>query len=241
MRNKGQIHVELQGWLGDDRAIAESAWTSSTTLQGKEKRTDEDVKRILTEVLTRPIQTLEDVGHVHGSPFESVVFRFWMKIPISTDRQHMTHRIASHNGMSGRYRTMPNEWLKMPEDILNVFYDCYEDDLIGEYEYICGRANDLYRTCLERMKQHEKMGLITNTQYKRLREFYRGVLPQNNMTERVTTMNLRSFANYQMLRNSAHAQEEIHTVAQLMLEEVKESNMCPVTIEILEKNKWILV
>jgi thymidylate synthase ThyX len=58
------------------------------------------------------------------------------------------------------------------------------------------------------------------------------------MTERVTIFNLRSFANYQKLRNSPHAQPEIRQVAQLMLEAVKEANICPIAIEALERNGW---
>jgi hypothetical protein len=41
-------------------------------------------------------------------------------MPIQTDRQHVTHRIATHNGMSGRYRTMPFEWLNTPKDIKDI-------------------------------------------------------------------------------------------------------------------------
>jgi thymidylate synthase ThyX len=53
-------------------------------------------------------------------------------------------------------------------------------------------------------------------------------------------MNLRSFANYQKLRNSEHAQPEIKTVAQLMLAEVEDKNMCPVAIHTLKEKHWEL-
>ena len=60
------------------------------------------------------------------------------------------------------------------------------------------------------------------------------------MTERVTIMNLRSFTNYQKLRNSEHAQPEIQEVAKLMLEQVKLHKVSPIAIEFLEKNGWNL-
>lgn len=233
-----QIQVELQGTFGSDRQIAEAAWTSSTSYQGKKKRSSEDVEKVVRMLIQQK----------HSVPIESVVFRFWMKVPIQTDRQIVTHRIASHSGMSGRYRTMPNEYLDLPEDVENIInkFPCLTGDsanptkldLFEQYYNICESANELYRASLNSAKEAEKAGTITNQEYKRFREFYRGILPQNNMTERVTIMNLRSFANFVKLRNSEYAQPEIRHVAQLMLDEVKKSGVCPVALDELEKNGW---
>ncbi len=229
-----EIKVELQDTMSGDLGVAQSAWTSSLTYAGKELKTEADVKRI--------INMLAD--HKHSTPFESVVFRFWIRMPIQTDRQHMTHRIASHNGMSGRYRTMPDDYLEIADDVFNVMEKSlgsvqalfYEQ----EYKKLCETSNQRYRELLVDLKASEKKGDITNEEYKRVREVYRGVLPQNNMTERVTTMNLRSFANYIKLRNSPHAQPEIRKVAELMLQAVKDSGVCPVALEALERNDWII-
>lgn len=233
----GQIEVELQETFGSDKRIAEAAWTSSTTLQGKEKRTDEDVARVVKMLIEQK----------HSSPIESVVFRFWIKMPIAIDRQHMTHRVASHNGMSGRYRTMPSEFLSMPKDVRDLSEKALVgimgksvqvNNLIYEYQHLCTTANIFYNKMSKFFKAAEAQKAINNLEYKRLREFYRGVLPQHNMTERVTVMNLRSFANYQKLRNSKHAQPEIQEVAQLMLEVVEKANVCPVTIATLKELNW---
>lgn len=224
----GQIKVELQEWMGSDRSIAEAAWTSSTTLAGKEKRTDEDVTRVVKQLIEQK----------HASPIESVVMRFWIKMPIQTDRQHMTHRVASHNGMSGRYRTMPDEWLHVPLDVEKIMFEAQDSSLIDRYEDLCEEVNDFYRYCLEFLKSSKEGEQISGDDYKRAREFFRGVLPQNNMTERVTVMNLRSFANYQKLRNTEYAQPEIRQVAQFMLQCIEEKNVCPITIQALKEQKW---
>lgn len=232
-----QIQVRLQEFMGSDRRIAEAAWTSSNFKDNHFKKTPEDVAKLI-KVLA---------NNKHSTPFESVIFRFWMKIPIQTDRQIMTHRIASHNGMSGRYRTMPSEYLDVPEDILILLENLALKwpnptnttlDPISEYIKLCETTNNFYNALLTSLKTEEKIGNISNYEYKRLREFFRGVLPQNNMTERVTIMNLRSFANFQKLRNSEHAQPEIQNVAQKMLEVVKEANVCPLAIESLQNNNW---
>lgn len=248
-----QIKVELQDSMGNDRAIAEAAWTSSIELQRKELKTDEDVKRILTTVLTKPIIEIEDALHQHASPFESVIFRFWIKMPIATDRQHMTHRIASHNGMSGRYRTMPNEYLEIPLDIKDILVKISDKyilvgdkpdsdpwDFMSNYKRICEEANDEYNSMIFWLKAAKNSHFIEDHEFKRLREFYRGILPQHNMTERVTLINLRSFANYQKLRNSEYAQPEIRQVAEMMLKSVRDANICPIAIEALERNLWVI-
>lgn len=230
-----QIQVELQEWMGSDRSIAESAWTSSLDYQKKQTKTDQDVERV--------VKMLSD--NKHSTPFESVVLKFWIKMPIQTDRQHMTHRIGSHNGMSGRYRTMPNEFLNIPDDVKEIslksaskLYGHNESLEIDKYYKVCSEANYQYNALIRSYKQAELAGYISNNEYKRVREFYRGMLPQNNMTERVTIFNLRSFSNYIKLRDSEHAQPEIQKVAQLMLEEVKNKNICPIALKYLEENNW---
>lgn len=225
-----QIKVELQEWFGSDKSIATSAWTSSTTAQGMNLRTNEDIIRI--------INMLADSGH--STPFESVILRFWMKIPIQTDRQIVTHRIASHSGMSGRYRTMPSEFLETPEDISKILKTVELNTYKDVYSKHCKESNELYQLMLENLKAAKLFSQITDKEYKRCREFFRGILPQNNMTERVTIFNLRSFSNFIRLRSSEHAQPEIQIVANEMLRLVKETNVCPVAIEALEKNKWVI-
>jgi thymidylate synthase (FAD) len=224
-----QIKVELQEFMGTDRSIAEAAWTSSLTYQGKEKRTEEDVSRVIKLLAEQK----------HSTPFESVVMRFWIKMPIQTDRQHMTHRIGSHSGLSGRYRTMPSDYLSVPDDVRSIA-SVVNSSIVEQYETLCSHTNNFYSDALKQLKLAEQASIITNAEYKRAREFFRGVLPQNNMTERVTIFNLRSFVNYQKLRNSPHAQPEIQKVARLMLEEVKNKNVAPLAISWLEQNNWEL-
>lgn len=226
-----EIKVELLGSFGSDRIIAETAWTSSFENSTKEFKTDADVKRI--------VNMLADLKH--SVPFESVVYRFWYRLPIQTDRQHVTHRIASHSGMSGRYRTMPEDWLDIAEDVSVILSRLNISGQVSlDYEFICSYANKWYREKLEYFKKLEKKELISNSEYKRLREFFRGVLPQNNMTERVSVFNLRSLANYIKLRSKSDAQVEIQFIANEMVRLIKQDNICPVAIEALERNGWII-
>lgn len=228
---QNQIKVELQDFMGDDRQIADAAWTSSLDYQKKQTRTDEDVRRV--------VNMLADAKH--STPFESVVLRFWIRMPIATDRQYMTHRLQSASGMSGRYRTMPSEYLAIPSDVNEIINKAtIGRGLQFQYEYICRLANEHYKHIVNSMKEAEKNKIITNSEFKRAREFFRGILPQHNMTERVSIMNLRAFANFYKLRSKPDAQPEIRQVAELMLKAVKESNVAPIAIEALERNLWMI-
>jgi flavin-dependent thymidylate synthase len=228
-----QIQVELLDYMGSDRAIAHKAWTSSLKGECKDLRSMADVIRI--------VNMLAESGH--AVPFEAVTFSFWIRMPIATDRQHMTHRIASHSGMSGRYRTMPTDFQEMPEEIIDIFSRSYpntpKEDIATQYRSMCEESNSFYRWEVDGAKDAWKSGKITNDEFKRAREFIRGVLPQNNMTERVTEMNLRSFANYVRLRYSTHAGAEIRDVATKMLMQVREKCKDVYTaFGALERNEW---
>lgn len=231
--NPGKIIVELQDTFGNDRSVAEAAWTSSTTRGGKELKTDEQVADL--------VRRLARDGH--SVPFESIVLRFWMRIPIFVDRQIMTHRLASHNGMSGRYRTMPDDYYTLPDDVIEICERVGSywplDSIEINYRALLEKQADLYRDCLDNLKKLRDVDqIVTPNEYKRVREVLRGVLGTAFMTERVSQFNLRAWANFVRLRNSEHAQPEIRQVAEQMLTLVKEANVCPVAIEALEANDW---
>lgn len=225
-----QIKVELQETMGSDLSIANAAWTSTYSKDKREK------KYLDPDKINKLVRQLILDGH--GTPIESVVFRFWIQMPIFVDRQHMTHRIASHNGLSGRYRTMPDEYYHCPEDVIDILHKCNSTNLSIKYEHISQLAYEYYNSAIASLKEAEKNNKISNEEFKRAREIMRGQLPVNGITERTSIMNLRSFANYQKQRNSSYAQPEIKKVAQLMLEEVKKANVCPVAIQTLEEINW---
>jgi len=225
-----QIKVELQETMGSDLSIANAAWTST---YDKNKRED---KYSDAEKVNNLVRRLILDGH--GTPIESVIFRFWIKMPIFVDRQHMTHRVASHNGLSGRYRTMPSEYYSVPKDVEDILLKSKLSNLQAKYDSICSMAYEYYNSAIDCLKSSENSGLISNKEYKRAREIMRCQLPVSGMTERTSIMNLRSFANYQRQRNSEYAQPEIKKVAQLMLEEVIKANVCPVSIATLQEIGW---
>lgn len=230
-----QIIVELQESMGGDSSVANAAWTSTYDKDRREEKYDD------SEKVAAIVRRMAREGH--RVPFESVIFRFWIRMPIFIDRQHVSHRIASHNGLSGRYRTLPEDWYELPEDVMQILTKAGRDFALGvqeSYDHLMANQLRLYKSVLEETKGAEKEGLITNTEYKRVREVIRGVIGTSIMTERTSIFNLHSLANYMKLRSSPHAQAEIQHVAHLMLQEVKKANICPVAIQALEEKGWSL-
>ena len=139
---------------------------------------------------------------------------------------------------------MPSEFLNSPSDIQNILDKAFGEDVSkatqAAYNILCTDVNNWYRHQLIKFKAKEKANIISNSEYKRLREFFRGALPQNNMTERVTIINLRSLANYLKLRLSDSAQVEIREIAEQMYNIIKKKNICPIAFEALERNNWVI-
>ncbi len=227
---KKGIYVELLGYFGSDRDIANAAWTSSLDQQKKEKRSDEDVARVVRQlVLDR-----------HSSPVEQIVYRFYISMPIFVSRQFMRHRMQSPNEMSGRYRTLPEEFLSIPEDVEAIAKKVGDANLVKEWDEVNKKAFELYKKRLEQYRAAEKAGTITNDEYKRAREILRGVLGTAYYTKVTTTFNLRSLANFFKLRLDPHAQPEIQEVARQMFAVVKKANNCPSALAALEEMGWQL-
>lgn len=225
------IEVELLESMGSDSSVAHAAWTSSFSKTKREER-GEDSAKIATLVPKL-------IKEGHSTPLESVVFRFWVRMPIFTDRQFMTHRMQSSNGLSGRYRTMPTDFYDLPKDCTQILEKAHLTDCAQAYFSVCDEAYRKYEMYLKELRFQETKGAITNTEYKRAREVLRGMLPTSGMVERVTTMNLRSFANFIRLRLSNHAQPEIREVALKMLEAVEQANIAPIAINTLKETNWV--
>jgi thymidylate synthase (FAD) len=226
-----QIKVELQERMGTDRTIAEAAWTSTTDEIRKAAKQYKDVKRVV-EFL---------IEHGHTSPLEQVVFRFHYRIPIFTSRQFLRYRMMSPNEMSGRYRTMPNDYYTVPQDISDIvgkFADPLE--YVAEYDAMMTAEYAFYDFWLKRAKEAEKVGVISNDEYKRFREVQRGPLGTAFFTEIVCTMNLHCLQHILTQRLAKEAQKEIQTMAYKMLKEVIIENNVPIALKAMaEKKGWL--
>jgi len=231
MNNK----VELLGYYGSDEIIACSAWTSTSRDLTDDKR----------ERIGKLINMLWSNGH--ETPFEKGVVHFLVDTDIASHIHLLKHRISSLNAESARYKELkedkyflPEDWgdVKVSKDVGfdateftpdgydNSFYYAYEDskwiDVLEEYTK---QGNMLYHQCIADLEP--VLGR------KRAKESARFFKTYNSQIQADIMLNMRSFANFQKLRNSEHAQLEIREIAAMMLEQVQniEGNPFKHTIE----------
>jgi thymidylate synthase (FAD) len=166
--------------------------------------------------------------HEHGTPFESAVFRFEVKLPIFCMRQWIRHRWASYNEISGRYTDEISEDFYVPEkfraqdtknrqgstqiDIAHVNITETE----GEKFYL--DVKWLYEATLNQQQKAYKDLVRTGL----AKELARGVLGTNFYTKFVWTVNARSLVNFFLLRCESHAQWEMQQYAFAVLEFFKQ-------------------
>jgi thymidylate synthase (FAD) len=156
--------------------------------------------------------------HWHTTPFEMVEFKFHIKMPIFIARQHMRHRTASINELSGRYSEMPDEFFtpetyrrqskvnkQSSEGVLSL--EKTPDDLSHD-------AFRMYRYMLD-------AGCS--------RELARCHLPVSTFTEFYWKINLHNLMHYLRLRMEPGAQEEIRVYANEIFNIVK--GLAPIAME----------
>jgi thymidylate synthase ThyX len=251
-----EIKVELlsswQGKKGGDGAIAHAAWASTFDIEKLSSKTNDDIRRITTNV----------VQFHHDTPKERVWMEFFITCPIFIERmldkyrmtqQYQDFRVEfsfapmgrdhiTQNELSGRYRTIPDRSYGLPKDV----------DVICEKAHNNGRANwgqdwssllkmqyEEYSGRLQILKKAEIEGKITNAEYRRAREVWRGILGTAFLTDMRIVMNLNAFEHIINQRLAKDAQNECRAVAYLMLNEVVKNEVAPVTIEqMILTNKW---
>jgi len=213
MNINNQNSVVLLGFYGSDQVIAQSAWTS----------TSRDLTPEKLERIPKLINMLWSEGH--ETPFEKASVHFLVNCDIASHIHLLKHRIASINAESARYKELKEDKFYIPED----WNKRWADILIQH----TAKSNALYHLSLEE--------LTPILGRKRAKESARFFKTYNSQIQADVQFNIRSFANFQKLRNSEHAQLEIREIAQQMLDLVKniEGNPFKYTLEVWEKNKVI--
>lgn len=210
--------VELLGYYGSDQVHAQSAWTSTS--------------RDLTEDKIGRIPKLLDMlaSEGHHTPFEKSQLHFLVNVDQATHIHLLKHRIGcSINGESARYKELKEDKMYIPYDFENISVNKkhYNQNYIGQqveanwgmydwqqalHDYsILG--NSLYHKCLE--------DLTPILGRKRAKESARFFKTMNSQITLDISFNWRSFAHFQGLRNSEHAQVEVRDIARNMLDLVK--------------------
>jgi thymidylate synthase (FAD) len=192
--------VELIGFYGDDTVHAQSAWTSTSR-----DLTEDKVNRI-----PQLLSMLASEGH--HTPFEKSSLHFLVTCDQASHIHLLKHRIGvSINGESARYKELKEDKFYIPEDWNNE--NSTSIDWMDRLEDYTKQGNKLYHECLE--------DLTPILGRKRAKESARFFKTFNSQITMDVMFNFRSFAHFQELRNSEHAQLEIREIAQEMLNSVK--------------------
>ncbi len=212
MKNK----AELLGHYGDDLIHACSAWTSTSR-----ELTEEKIQRV-----PKLLKMLAQEGH--HTPFEKSSLHFLVTVDQATHIHLLKHRIGvSINGESARYKELKEDRFYVPEDWTQILI---KDDVNGNtwatmLETMSTLSNKWYHQCLE-----ELTPILGRKRAKESARFFKTFNSQITMD---VMFNWRSFAHFQQLRNSEHAQVEVRELAQEMLELVRniEGNPFQYTIQ----------
>ena len=185
--------VELLGYYGSDEVIACSAWTSTS--------------RDLTEDKKARVGKLIDMlwSHGHETPFEKGVVHFLVNTDIASHIHLLKHRITSLNAESARYKELKEDKYYITDD--------WSDEWARKLSLYTQEGNQLYHECIADLEP-----LLGR---KRAKESARFFKTYNSQIQADIMFNMRSFANFQNLRNSEHAQVEIRDIAQQMLDLVE--------------------
>lgn len=144
-----------------------------------------------------------------------------VRCPLSIAVQILRHRTGSYNMVSGRYRTIKQEIYSTPDDCQRIV-DKFGENM-DSFLKLSEKMTKEYLEFMLKAKQAKDDGVISNNEYKRVREVSRFILPEGRMTELYITYYLDDFyGNYVKLRNSEHAQTEHIWIAQQMEESLEE-------------------
>ena len=205
--------VELLGYYGSDEIIACSAWTSTSRELNPEKKAR----------IPALINQLWSAGH--ETPFEKGNVHFLVNCDIASHIHLLKHRISSINAESARYKELKEDKYYLPKDWNGNNVDFTN---FNSYDDLTFKGIETWKQLLESYTEmgnrmyHECLTQLTPVLgRKRAKESARYFKTYNSQIQADVQFNMRSFANFQKLRNSEHAQVEIREIAIQMLELIK--------------------
>lgn len=262
------IKVQLCSHWGDDRAAAQAAWASSYDKEKAEARNDLDVARVVTGLVhlghTTPLERVWVEFFVTCPIF---IERQLDKARMSTQFQdfRLDYEMGvfgrwgiTQNELSGRYRTIPDRPYGMPSDVAEIcgravfsedqkhpreqWYARSSDaakEVKRRFDQILSEQHLKYQAMLDKLREAEKDGVISNAEYKRAREVLRGLLGTAFMTDFRMVMNLNAFQNVISQRLAADAQLESRVVAYHMVMLARKAGVAPTLLdEMVIANNW---
>jgi len=216
--------IRVVDYMGDDTSIVQAARVS----YGK------GTKKVSTDAGL--IKYL--MRHWHSTPFEMCEIKYHVKLPIFIARQWIRHRTANVNEYSARYSILDKEfYLPEPKNLAaqsQINRQGRGDTLEGDQ---AKRVLDLLKNDAEQTyKNYETMlnekydgSVVDEKGIGLARELARMNLTLNTYTQWYWKTDLLNLMNFLRLRADQHAQYEIRSYADAMLDTVKK--WVPITYE----------
>ena len=216
--------IRVVDYMGNDTSIVQAARVS----YGK------GTKKINTDAGL--IKYL--MRHWHSTPFEMCEIKYHIKLPIFIARQWIRHRTANVNEYSARYSILDKEfYLPTSENLASQSQNNRQgrgDVLKGDQakkvlDLLKSDAERTYSNYEEMLNERYDGTVIDENKIGLARELARMNLTLNTYTQWYWKTDLLNLMNFLRLRADHHAQYEIRTYADAMLETLKK--WVPITYE----------
>ena len=216
--------IRVVDYMGDDTSIVQAARVS----YGK------GTKKVSTD--SGLIKYL--MRHWHSTPFEMCEIKYHVKLPIFIARQWIRHRTANVNEYSARYSILDKEFYLPAQEHLAAQS---QSNRQGRGDVLEGdqakKVLDILKNDAERTYDNYEMMLnerydgsvIDENEVGLARELARMNLTLNTYTQWYWKTDLLNLMNFLRLRADHHAQFEIRTYADAMLDTLKK--WVPITYE----------
>ena len=208
--------IRVVDYMGDDTSIVQAARVS----YGK------GTKKVSTDAGL--IKYL--MRHWHSTPFEMCEIKYHVKLPIFIARQWIRHRTANVNEYSARYSILDKEFYLPAQEHLAAQSKSNRqgrgDVLEGEQakkvlELLKNDAERTYENYETMLNEKYDGSIIDENGVGLARELARMNLTLNTYTQWYWKTDLLNLMNFLRLRADHHAQYEIRTYADAMLDTLK--------------------
>ena len=216
--------IRVVDYMGNDTSIVQAARVS----YGK------GTKKVSTDAGL--IKYL--MRHWHSTPFEMCEIKYHVKLPIFIARQWIRHRTANVNEYSARYSILDKEfYLPKTENLAAQSQSNRQgrgDVLQGDQakkvlELLKNDAEQTYNNYEMMLNERYDGSVINEKEIGLARELARMNLTLNTYTQWYWKTDLLNLMNFLRLRADHHAQYEIRTYADVMLDTLKK--WVPITYE----------